>query len=92
MVPKHLSRIEMRVDIERALSYLPLRQAQIIVMRFYENMTLKDIALEVGVTTERIRQLEAEALRRLRGTQHTNLMRFKKRVPSQIIKGLKAYL
>lgn len=42
------------------------RAAAVLAGRFAERRTLRDIGLQFGVTTERIRQIEAKALRILR--------------------------
>jgi RNA polymerase primary sigma factor len=50
--------------------YLKPREAQIIILRFgleSDNpMTLREVGEELGITRERVRQLEERALRRLR--------------------------
>ena len=45
---------------------LTKRQEQILKYRFYENLTLKEIGDKLGVSRERIRTIESQALRRLR--------------------------
>ncbi|MEB3299068.1 MAG: sigma-70 family RNA polymerase sigma factor [Candidatus Sericytochromatia bacterium] len=57
-------------DVRAALSILPTRERTIITARFgleeAEPRTLEDIGKDLGVTRERVRQLEARALSRLR--------------------------
>ena len=60
--------------IEEVLSELTPRQAHILRLRFGlgggEQHTLEEIANKFGLSRERIRQLEKEALRRLRHPRH----------------------
>ena len=58
-------------QIRKMLGYLDQREQTIIIRRFglepnSEPMTLKEVGRELGVTKERIRQLEARALQKLR--------------------------
>ncbi len=57
-------------QLERALSRLPSREAQILKLRYgLEDgrvYTLEEVGQTIGVTRERVRQLEAQALNRLR--------------------------
>jgi len=58
-------------QIQKILHTLDQREQQIIVRRFgldhrFEPLTLKEVGEEMGVTKERIRQLEARALDKLR--------------------------
>lgn len=68
-----------RDNINQALAYLTPRQARIIELRFglndNDNHTLEEVATVFGITRERIRQLESEALRRLR---HPTMLRLLK--------------
>lgn len=56
--------------IERLLSRIDEREATILKLRYgladEEPMTLKEIGVRVGLTRERVRQLERDALRKLR--------------------------
>lgn len=57
-------------EIRENLEKLPNREAEILVMRYgldgNEPMTLEDIGKKYGVTRERIRQIEAKALKSIR--------------------------
>jgi RNA polymerase nonessential primary-like sigma factor len=59
---------KMRVD--RWLSVLPEKQREVISRRFglrgYEQATLEDVGREVGLTRERVRQIQVEALLQLK--------------------------
>jgi len=57
-------------QLERALNRLPPREAQILKLRYGladgRVYTLEEVGHAIGVTRERVRQLEAQALNRLR--------------------------
>ena len=57
-------------DVQAVLDVLPQRERHIVVARFgldaREPRTLEDIGKDLGITRERVRQLEARALGRLR--------------------------
>ena len=53
-------------SINNALNTLTEREAKVIRLRFYDNLTIANIATMEGLTMERIRQIEAKALRKLR--------------------------
>lgn len=60
-----------KLQVERILEHLDPREQEIIVRRFglvqgQEPLTLKQVGRQLGVTKERIRQLEARALDKLR--------------------------
>lgn len=58
------------IDIKRlvteSLELLTNRELLVIKMRFWEDMTLEEVAEKLAVTRERVRQIEGKALRRLR--------------------------
>ena len=60
----------LRQQLETALSVLPAREVQILKLRFGlpdgKQHTLREVGEKMGVTRERIRQIESTALRRLR--------------------------
>lgn len=60
----------LREHLEQVLGRLPEREAHILQLRYGlldgETHTLEEVGREIGVTRERVRQLEAQALNRLR--------------------------
>lgn len=55
-------RKEQGAPLAKAVSRLPARERQIIRMRFVEGKTLAEIGLAFGISRERVRQLERDAL------------------------------
>ena len=68
-----------RNDINKVLSGLKEREALVIQKRFGLNdgyeMTLEEIGKELNVTRERVRQIEAKALSKLRLPSNSNKIR-----------------
>ena len=52
--------------IDKAMAMLTSREESVLRMRFYEDMTLEQVGKVLGVTRERIRGIEAKALRKMR--------------------------
>jgi RNA polymerase primary sigma factor len=52
--------------LSRIVGRLPKRMRAVLRGRFWEHKTLEQLGAELGLTRERIRQIEVEALRRLR--------------------------
>jgi RNA polymerase primary sigma factor len=69
----------LREELEDALNALTHREARVLRMRFglegQEERTLRDIGQKLGVTRERIRQIEAKGLRKLRHPRHRRRLR-----------------
>jgi RNA polymerase primary sigma factor/RNA polymerase sigma factor len=70
-VAEELAQKQRETQINRILNRLDYREQQIIIRRFgldrsQEPLTLKEVGAELGVTKERIRQIEARALSKLR--------------------------
>ena len=66
---ERIHREELHSAIEKELEEIPEREATVIRKRYFEGMTLKEAGKHIGVTPERVRQLEARALRKLRRPQ-----------------------
>jgi len=68
----------LREHLTQALSRLPEREAHILELRYGlmdgETHTLEEVGREIGVTRERVRQLEAQALNRLRHSSAHQLL------------------
>ena len=68
----------LREHLAQALSRLPEREAHILQLRYGladgETHTLEEVGREIGVTRERVRQLEAQALNRLRHSSAYQLL------------------
>lgn len=60
----------MRASIDGWLDELSEKQREVVARRFglrgYETSTLEEVGREIGLTRERVRQIQVEALRRLR--------------------------
>ncbi|MFP4152453.1 MAG: RNA polymerase sigma factor WhiG [Alkalispirochaeta sp.] len=58
---------EMKRVIVEAIHDLPDKEKKVLVLYYYENLTLKEIGAVLGVTESRISQLHTKAIVRLRG-------------------------
>ncbi|MEW6578871.1 MAG: sigma-70 family RNA polymerase sigma factor [Chloroflexota bacterium] len=69
----------LREHLQQALARLPDREAHILQLRYGlldgETHTLEEVGRQIGVTRERVRQLEAQALNRLRHSSAHQLLR-----------------
>ncbi len=68
----------LREHLEQVLARLPDREAHILQLRYGlldgETHTLEEVGKQIGVTRERVRQLEAQALNRLRHSSAHQLL------------------
>ena len=65
-------------EIERALATLTERERDIIKLFFgigVQEMTLEEIGEKFGLTRERVRQIKEKAIRRLRHTSRSKLLK-----------------
>ena len=65
-------------EIDRALSTLTERERDIIKLFFgigCQEMTLEEIGEKFGLTRERVRQIKEKAIRRLRHTSRSKLLK-----------------
>lgn len=62
----HDDRLDAAAAIRQSMQHLSVRETAIIHHRFIEGLTLKMTAEIIGVTKERIRQIEVRALSRMR--------------------------
>jgi RNA polymerase primary sigma factor len=69
----------LREQVRNALEFLSDRERQVLEMRFGlqdgKDHTLEEVGKEFGVTRERIRQIEAKALRKLRHPSRSKILR-----------------
>ena len=71
---EHVNEVLLTRDVAAALNDLPPREAEVLRLRFglvepyHDGQTLEAIAQKMGVSRERVRQIERRALRRLRAS------------------------
>ena len=68
--PELLQNSNLQGSLVSWLEELPEKQREVVARRFgllgYEMSTLEEVGREIGLTRERVRQIQVEALRRLR--------------------------
>lgn len=66
----NLNRIKLQQNLDKWLSRLNMKQRAVVERRFglngFDPMTLDETGIEIGLTRERVRQLQSEALKLLR--------------------------
>ncbi len=71
---------KLKKDITHWLSKLPMKYREVVVRRFgilgHEITTLEEVGEEMGITRERVRQIQSEALKRLRRFLEQSKQRF----------------
>lgn len=61
-----LDRVEERASLFRSVNRLPAEQRRVIVMRFAEGKSIREVAAEIGKTEGAVKQLQWRALQSLR--------------------------
>ncbi|POR01136.1 RNA polymerase subunit sigma-70 [Alkalispirochaeta sphaeroplastigenens] len=69
-----VEKMEIKRVIVEAIQELPDKEKKVLVLYYYEDLTLKEIGAVLGVTESRISQLHTKAILRLRG-RLTNVKR-----------------
>jgi RNA polymerase sigma factor for flagellar operon FliA len=62
-----LEKKEMKQFLIEAINRLPEREKEVIILYYYDGLTLKEIGKVIGVTESRISQLHTKAIFRLKG-------------------------
>jgi RNA polymerase primary sigma factor len=66
-------------DMQKVLAALPPREMRVLQLRYGLNdghtLTLSEVGIKMGITRERVRQLESQALHRLRSTANAQKLR-----------------
>lgn len=57
---------EMVAGLAKALKQLPERERDILVLRYYDNMTLKDIAVRMGMSYANAKVVQGKAINHMR--------------------------
>jgi RNA polymerase primary sigma factor len=77
--PEAVSESMLREAIREILQNLPPREVRILELRYGlvdgETYTLEEVGKKLGVTRERVRQIEAQALSRLRHPVHARRLK-----------------
>lgn len=60
---------------DECLSELPIRHALVLKGRYHEDKTLREVADDLSISYQRVRQLESDALRKLRKPQFKDRLR-----------------
>jgi RNA polymerase sigma factor for flagellar operon FliA len=67
-----IEREEVKNVLIDAIKQLPPREKEVIALYYYEELTLKEIGLVLGVTESRVSQLHSKAIFRLKSKLHKN--------------------
>jgi RNA polymerase sigma factor for flagellar operon FliA len=62
-----LARNELKENLKNTINALPEKEKLVLSLYYYEELTLKEIGLTLGLTESRICQIHAKAILQLRG-------------------------
>lgn len=65
-VEEHVDKLYLHAALEKALATLPEAERAVLLSRYYQGRTLREVGRERGISFERVRKIEAAGLRRLR--------------------------
>jgi RNA polymerase sigma factor for flagellar operon FliA len=66
---------EMRTQLIRALMALPERERQVLTLYYYEELTMKEVGVVLGVGESRVSQIHSLAMSRLRSRMQTGVVK-----------------
>lgn len=73
---------EAELLLAMCLSSMTEREKDVVMRRYYHQKTLKEVGEEIGVKQERVRQIEAKAIRKMRNPHYSYIL----------LHGIKAYV
>ena len=72
---EELKRQNLKQVVTNVLSTLTPREERLLRLRFFYNKTLREIGLLFNVNSERVRQIEGKALRKLKHPSRSNILK-----------------
>jgi RNA polymerase primary sigma factor len=70
-----ITNAQVRAQVTQMLLKLPPRMERMLRERFFQGLTLDQIGEKYGISRERVRQIEAKALRMLKHPSRTKILR-----------------
>ncbi|RLC08803.1 MAG: hypothetical protein DRI24_22805 [Deltaproteobacteria bacterium] len=67
--------LDLNQDMLDLLKTLEEREGNVLYMRFFQDLTLEQVGKAMGISGQRVRQIEAKALRKIRHPSRTNHIR-----------------
>lgn len=77
-------------DLERVMAYLLTtlteREAHLLIQRYWQDLTLEECGKKMGISGPRVRQIECNAIRKLRHPSRSSLLALVSSIPKTHIK------